>query len=211
MLDGAKVVDMTENLTVRIVTRRAVAGALIALFATLVLGTAAAASASANAPTTIGPVTNPSERTIAALVGDHPDRALDALPADFTKVMGYRPVLEDGRPVNPAGDCSSPIPLPERFEPLCRSHDFGYDLLRYGDRTGRPAARWARRALDSTLVEAMHDSCTNPVCDAAAGMAGAGLDANSWRQDWAAPTPESTGDLVSTTMMRGVSTLRATR
>ncbi|WP_336790015.1 hypothetical protein [Gordonia malaquae] len=202
---------MTENLTLRAVARRVVAASAIAVFATLVLGTTAAAAAASGAPTTIGPITNPAEKTIAALVGDHPEQALTALPSDFPAVMGYRPGVEDGGPVNTTGDCSSPVPMPDRFEPLCRSHDFGYDLLRYGDRTGRPAAPWARLALDEMLVDAMHRSCSNPVCDAAASLAGVGLDANSWRQHWSAPVPESAGDMAASAALRVTESLAGRR
>ena len=96
------------------------------------------------------------------------------------------------------------MPLPERFEPLCRTHDFGYDLLRFGAQTGHTAAPWTRRALDGMLVDEMHDSCTNPLCEAAATVADGGLNVNSWRQKWRAPERETTSDLLSTATLRVV-------
>ncbi|GEE03614.1 hypothetical protein nbrc107696_40600 [Gordonia spumicola] len=202
---------MTEKLTVRIVVRRIVTAVAVSVFATVVLGSAAVASASSVAPPGVGPVTNPTERAVAALVGEHPEDALYTLPDDFVRVVGYRPVIEAGRPANPWGGCSSPIPLPDRFEPACRSHDFGYDLLRYGDRTGEPAAAWARRALDQMLVNAMHAVCTDPLCDMSAGLADGGLTVNSWRQGWSAPSSESAADVASTTVVRLTETMAGRR
>ena len=180
--------------------RVTVTAALVCLFALLVVGTATATAATRSTPQVSVPITD-AERAIAALVGPEPRDALAILPRGFHQQFGYRPVVVDGRPVDPDGDCSSPVPLPTRFVPLCRSHDFGYDLLRYADASGHPAAPWARRALDDMLTGAMHDSCTNPLCHAAAVSSGAALTVNSWRQNWRAPVRETTADLVSSVGM----------
>ncbi|MFC3241363.1 hypothetical protein ACFOJ6_02165 [Gordonia humi] len=174
------------------------------MFALLSLCTAGVTSAVTSSPAPVGDVRTDVDRAIADLVGDDPARALADLPEGFAATMGYRPVVEDGRPVNPDGSCSSPIRLPARFEGLCRAHDFGYDLLRFGARTGREPAPWARRALDDMLVDAMHRACTNPLCDVAATVSDGGLTLNSWRQEWRAPTRESTSDLASSTLHRVV-------
>lgn len=109
-------------------------------------------------------------------------RALAALPPGFESTMGYRPVIEGGTASNPDGDCSSPIPLPDKFEPFCRTHDFGYDVLRYSARTGHPLGAWARLGLDTMLVTRMHDTCDDPICDAAAELARVGLAVNTWNE-----------------------------
>ncbi|MCF8571387.1 hypothetical protein L5G32_14035 [Gordonia sp. HY002] len=184
--------------------RRLGVGLAIAFLALLVLGGAGVASVVAASPPRVGPIANDVDRDIADLVGTSPEDALTHLPAGFESAMGYRPVLQDSRPVNPAGSCSSPVSLPTSFEPACRAHDFGYDLLRFGTKTGHPASPWARRALDAMLVDAMHDSCTDPLCEAAATVADGGLTVNSWRQQWRAPERESTSDLLSTATLRVV-------
>lgn len=136
----------------------------------VVLGTGAAADRTAvpvvsgtatAAPAVSGTAT---AATVTALVADDPRGALTALPAGFAEVMGYSPVLEPGfgrGPVlaDPRGDCSSPVPLPAAFEPACRVHDLGYDLLRYGRDTDGELGAWARRDLDTQLQRNLHDVC----------------------------------------------------
>ncbi len=182
--------------------RSVLIGFVIAVFATVVIGTATADAVSAEAPASTGTISTEADRAIADLVGPSPADAIAHLPRGFAATMGYRPILEDGRPVNPRGGCSSPVPLPDRFEPLCRTHDFGYDLLRFDTRTGHAPGQWGRRSLDTWLIDSMHASCTNPICSIAASMADAGLTANSWRQRWDTPVPESGGDLVATATLR---------
>ncbi|MBM7366851.1 hypothetical protein [Gordonia hydrophobica] len=142
------------------------------------------------------------ELAIAALVSDHPVDALAALPDDFAVRLGYVPTVVDGRPLNPRGDCSSPIPLPSRFTDACRAHDLGYDLLRYADATGRPAGSWARPALDAKLIDDMHATCDDAACDAAAQTARIGLAMNTWRQRSGPPVPESDARIVTTYLTR---------
>ncbi|RRQ00069.1 hypothetical protein CXF43_09290 [Corynebacterium bovis] len=74
--------------------------------------------------------------------------------------------MVDGHPENPGGGCSSPVPLPARFEPACRTHDLGYDLLRVAGRRGEPVPPAIRRGLDRQLADRMHAACD------AAGRAG---------------------------------------
>ncbi|MGO3328192.1 hypothetical protein [Gordonia sp. (in: high G+C Gram-positive bacteria)] len=200
-----------SNSLLRRSVRRLGIGLAITFLTLLILGGASVASVVAASPGRVGPITNDVDRAVAELVGSSPGDALTHLPAGFESAMGYRPVLQDSRPVNPAGSCSSPIPLPTGFEPLCRAHDFGYDLLRFGARTDHPASPWARRALDGMLVDAMHDSCTDPLCEAAATVADGGLSVNSWRQDWRAPKRESTSDLLSTATLHVVESVGTRR
>ncbi|ALG86637.1 hypothetical protein [Gordonia phthalatica] len=161
-----------------------------------------AALASASRPTTPPVGATAAERTIAALVGEHPRDALTALPADFEARFGYRPVVVDGRPLNPRGDCSSPVPLPDRFTDACRAHDLGYDLLRYAAAVGRPAGSWARTALDARLIDDMHAVCDDLVCDAAAEAARVGLAMNTWRQRSGPPVRESGAEIAATYLTR---------
>lgn len=140
------------------------------------------------------------ERAIAALVSDHPATALAEIPEDFAARFGYTPTIVDGRPLNPHGGCSSPIPLPDRFTDACRAHDLGYDLLRYAAAAGRPAAGWARTALDATLIDDMHATCDDAGCDAAAETARIGLAMNTWRQRSGPPVKES-GTRIATTYL----------
>jgi len=159
---------------------------LVGLAAVLGLFTGAGRTSALGNPVRSGE--SPAAQTILVLTGDHPDRAAAVVPAEFAAVMGYHPTVSGGLTINPTGSCSSPIDLPDRFEPFCRAHDFGYDLLRYADRSGRPLGGWARRTLDQTLVRQMHASCTAPACHAAAETARAGLGLNSWRQHFGPPT-----------------------
>lgn len=109
-------------------------------------------------------------------------RAIAAVPADFATRMGYQPILEGAEASNPDGGCSSPVPMPDEFEPLCRTHDLGYDTLRYADRIGHPLGAWARLGLDTMLVSRMRETCHDPLCAGAAEMARVGLAMNTWNE-----------------------------
>ncbi len=121
---------------------------------------------------------------------------IDALPAGITGALGYRPVVVDGLPSDPAGDCSSPVPLPQSFTPACLTHDLGYDLLRVADADGESIPRGVRPALDRQLAARMEGACTGEGlryagCRVMAGVADAAVTANSWRQNDGAPVKES--------------------
>lgn len=130
-----------------------------------------------------------------------------AVPAGFADRVGYRPVVEDGRRVNPAGSCSSPIPLPRRFEPACRAHDYGYDLLRHADATGTALRPGLRARLDADLITDMHRRCTNPLCHVAAEVSRAGLALNTWRQRGDAPRKETGLDVATSLAARVAETM----
>lgn len=137
-------------------------------------------------------------RIVWDLTNGRQSRVFAELPPDFTATFGYRPQLDAGYPTAPHGECSSPIPLPQRFEVLCRSHDFGYDVLRMAARSGHRLGGWARLRLDRMLIERMRAVCTSAVCQLAATAADLGLRVNTWRQFDGPPTPdESTADLVT--------------
>ncbi|WP_245555526.1 hypothetical protein [Gordonia soli] len=137
-------------------------------------------------------------RVIRLLTGRHPADSVAALPADFVAEFGYRPRIVDGYPTNPTGDgCSSPLPMPTHFEQLCRTHDFGYDVLRHAERAGHPLGGWARRDLDRMLADRMQRSCTNSTCVAAAESARLALAVNTWRQHDGPPRPEDTEQILT--------------
>ncbi|MGW5513220.1 alpha/beta-hydrolase family protein [Nocardia africana] len=166
----------------------AVVAAVIAMLVSLSPGAGAAE---------IGPV---SENTAArdavrALTGDRPELAV--IPADFAATQGYRPVEMAGMPVDPSGECSSPVPLPAEFDTACKAHDLGYDLLRYAEVRGHPLGAWARRAIDNALETRMFAACdtrddllARARCTTMASVATAAVDLNSRRQNYAAPMPE---------------------
>lgn len=152
----------------------------------------------AAALTVAAPPTNATEPTLIAglTAGDR-----TTIPADFAKVMGYEPVegrLADGtvRLINPAGSCSVPGEgRPFDFAVACQAHDFGYDLLRYGRRTGKPLPASARGDIDQLLTEDLHTQCqadTIPAqCDATVAVFRAAVGFNSWRQVSGPPVNES--------------------
>ena len=173
-------------------TAHAVAGPLLAATSTTVTAPAEDAG-------------NPYAAVVVALVGPHPATALASLPQSFAVAQGYSPRIVDGYPVDPDGDCSSPVPLPEHFTPLCRTHDLGYDLLRAAQRNGSPLGAWARIALDRMLIDRMYASCRTPACTTATHGARIGLAWNTWRQYGGPPARgESLSALVHTTVERAL-------
>lgn len=129
---------------------------------------------------------------------------IDAIPADFVSIMGYWPVVVDSMAVNPAGGCSSPIPLPAEFDSSCKAHDLGYDLLRYASATGVTVDSQWRRDIDSQLSTSMRQACagstnvfTHRSCTTAASVAALAVDINSVRQGYAAPVPEPALPLIA--------------
>lgn len=80
-------------------------------------------------------------------------------PADFAEVMGYEPYLiqtpNGPRMQDPHGYASSPggIGPVEDFDVMAKTHDYGYDILRYFDRKGSPLDDSARKAADKVFRE----------------------------------------------------------
>lgn len=178
----------------RSVLRRAVA---------LLLGTSAALTIGAASPGSSSATTEDHDTaaTVAALASGDTRGALASFPEDFPTVMGYRPSLERSGPgtvlVDPDGSCSSPVPLPTIFEPACRVHDLGYDLLRYARDSGGELGPDARRVLDAQLQRNFHRACVTDTdgtydrCDVVAGIASAAVQINSWRQGYRLPEKET--------------------
>jgi hypothetical protein len=131
----------------------------------------------------------PAAIAVTAVTTQAADSAAAAIPSDFERVMGYRPHVRHGLFVDPGGSCSSPVPLPEGFEPACAEHDLGYDLLRYAALTGHPLETWARTAVDDRLAQRMRAVCAQrdsawdrALCSTAAHVAATTVEINSLRQ-----------------------------
>lgn len=135
----------------------------------------------------------PTGRAIAALVGPDPLSAIALVPTGFAAAEGYSPIVDDGVPANPLGGCSSPIALPAGFDAPCKTHDLGYDLLRYSAVTGVVQGAWARTALDAQLDRRVDAACAvaDETCRAAAALVRAGVRTNSHRQDEGVPVVET--------------------
>lgn len=101
------------------------------------------------------------EKVGAAPAGDHGKLMQEYLtgarppPADFEQVMGYKPfsieTKHGTRMQDPHGAASAPgkIGPDKEFDPAAKTHDYGYDLLRYYDRKGTPLKPEARKAADA--------------------------------------------------------------
>lgn len=150
------------------------------------------------------PTLTPAAVAVRALASGAPEAAA-TIPSDFQVVTGYRPEMVDGLPAAPHGSCSSPVPLPVEFEPACKAHDLGYDLLRYAEHHGGPLGPWARQVLDRTLADRMRVACAHrpdPLsrarCVAMAEVATVAVDLNSRRQGYGLPVVERFDPLETT-------------
>jgi uncharacterized membrane protein len=134
-------------------------------------------------------------RAVRAVTTDAPGAAA-AIPADFAAVMGYRPGPEPTATSATAtrldGGCTSPFGETRYgFGVACRSHDLGYDLLRYAEAKGMPLGPWARNAVDDLFTRQLRDRCDGVRCLAAAAVYDGVVRINSWRQGWGTPVIES--------------------
>ena len=160
-----------------------------------------AAAVVMSAPGAMG-TTSSTENAVAAaavraLTDDNPD-ASSLIPRDFGYKFGYDPAVQSGMLVNPNGGCSSPVTLPAEFEPACKAHDLGYDVLRYAERVDEPLGAWARRSVDAALNRRIHAACeqrddefSRARCGVMADIAGTAVDVNSRRQEYSAPVVEN--------------------
>ncbi|MGW4519579.1 phospholipase A2 [Amycolatopsis sp. NPDC004378] len=174
------------------------------------------------APPDQGPPTGDvlaAQNAIEALVhpGPRPD-ALALLPKDFTALSGVTPgvlTARDGtvRAVHVDGGCSTPWGDDNTkwdYAVPCKSHDLGYDLLRYADRKGHPLGPEVREALDNQLSHDMHHACDlNPMgsagtCRVVASLYSAGLVLNSWHQRWGPPVGDPIGPMVAGVLVIGL-------
>ncbi|MFZ5847432.1 MAG: hypothetical protein ACOYX5_08635 [Actinomycetota bacterium] len=141
---------------------------------------------------------------VRALTDGRAAAARSLVPADFEEVMGYRPLVRRGRLVDLEGSCSSVVPLPGAFTPVCAEHDFGYDLLRYADRRDLTLPGWARPAIDARMAAQLRQVCVAELtgsarlrCLSAAGTASAAVRLNSVRQGDGVPEESAAGLLGS--------------
>ncbi|WP_109472399.1 hypothetical protein [Ornithinimicrobium cavernae] len=171
-----------------------------------VLGLAALAAAGGLTLVTTGAEAGqeetPAAAAVRALTSGTAAEALAAVPEDFAQVRGYQPVLEDGQLVRADGSCSSPVPLPAGFEPACRQHDYGYDLLRYAEEVGSPLGRWARGAIDDRFAERLHEVCAAPADPASAEATSA--DPGSVEEAPAAPASVEACEVSATVAVTGI-------
>ncbi|RYZ41811.1 MAG: hypothetical protein EOO71_10535 [Myxococcaceae bacterium] len=118
------------------------------------------------------PGTAATQRTAAVTAappGDHGKLMSDYLtgaippPADFEQVMGYKPYAiqtpHGQRMQDPLGYASVPgkIGPDKEFDKAAKTHDYGYDLLRYFEKKGTPLKPEARKAADAQFRKDMFD------------------------------------------------------
>jgi len=185
---------------------------LLSRAAVLVLGIAAALTVAAPSTNAGPPAGSWSEAVALVRSLDDGRQAIDHLPPDFDRVMGYRPqlaTLADGtvRVINPGGSCSVPGEgQPFDFAVACQAHDFGYDMLRYASRTHSTLPATAREDIDARLRADLHKQClaaklppkvpagvagARASCDATVEVFRAGVGFNTWRQTYDAPEDRS--------------------
>ncbi len=105
----------------------------------------------------------------AAPAGDHGKLMTEYLtgarppPADFEQVIGYKPYAiqtpHGQRMQDPLGYASVPFQIGpvKEFDPAAKTHDYGYDLLRYFEKKGTPLGPDARKAADALFRKDMFD------------------------------------------------------
>lgn len=171
------------------VPSRVVAGLVVVIgLASGPLATAAPLPSGSHAPST-GGVSAAALTAARSLAEGEPGTGI--IGPDLETDLGYTPVLEGTLASRASGDCSSPVPLPRSFEPACRVHDLGYDLLRVAHRHGADIPPGLRADLDSLLGRQMRQSCDGDLlCVGAATVARAAVGLNTVRQGHGAPVEE---------------------
>jgi len=199
------------DIPARRIRRAVVAALLVGIAVTAGLGGWGRALAATATPTSLS-VAADSEAAlaVAGLTASAPD-VTTAVPSDFRRRMGYRPLVEafgaSDELVNPRGGCSSPFGSTRfGFDLACKHHDLGYDVLRYADRSGQPLGPSARQAIDRRFGSDLAARCTQVAagvpdlglrmvigteCRTSALVYLASVDLNSWRQGWGTPGKES--------------------
>lgn len=130
-------------------------------------------------------------RVVASMI--HQRATLNMVPTSFDAELGYEPVVEVGVLLNPNGGCSTPGQIgPGSFTTACRTHDLGYDMLRFAEVTDARLGAWARLGLDRRLYRDLLRTCETVTCRATATVYFTAVTANSIRQGYVAPTAEPT-------------------
>lgn len=154
--------------------------------------------------TTAGdPVTTPGgEEAVDVVLGSDPARPPTAGEiAVVDSESGERAEMGTRGLERPGGGCSTPIPLPDGFEPACRTHDLGYQLLRAAGERGHPLPASARRSIDARLAADLRAGCRagaddptpRTACAIVATVVVAVVRANSIRQHDGPPVHEDWG------------------
>ena len=139
------------------------------------------------------------ERDAGQLMRDYLTGAIPP-PADFEKVMGYTPrrveTAHGTRMQDPFGSASAPggIGPTKEFDPAAKTHDYGYDLLRYYGRTGQPLPPEARKAADSVFRQDLFNYANDQggffdrwKYRGWAQVYATAVELNSWRQGYGVP------------------------
>ena len=131
----------------------------------------------------------PAGQLVSGIVDGHPEP--NAVPPDFDAVVGYHPVLDDDDLLRPDGGCSTPgFEGRAGFQRACRTHDLGYDALRYSETIGSRLPWTARFQLDQRLYTDMVETCGDAACVAEASIYFGAVTVNSVRQGYKAPREE---------------------
>jgi len=112
-------------------------------------------------------------------------RTVTREPEGFEEAMGYQ--LD--RSAKPDGSCSAPAAY-RGFAGACKTHDLGYDLLRFASRSGEPLGPWARLGIDHRFHRDMLATCGTFGCHVLSHVYGLGVVFNSIRQGFTSPTEE---------------------
>jgi len=139
------------------------------------------------------------ERDAGQLMHDYLTGAIPP-PADFQQVMGYEPrkveTAHGTRMQDPEGSASAPggIGPTKEFDPAAKTHDYGYDLLRYCGRKGQPLPPEARKAADAQFRQDIFNYANDQggLLDrwkyrAWAQVYATGVELNSLRQGYGVP------------------------
>lgn len=172
--------------------------ALLVVVTVLVSGSLTAAATATPPPAPAGRTAEPGADHAVASAALAAARALADGVAGLAVVapavvadLGYAPVPEGGLASRATGVCSSPVPLPGAFEPACRVHDLGYDLLRVAHRRGAEIPDGLRSDLDTLLARQWRASCRDDTpCLAVAETAAFAVRVNTSRQGHDAPVTE---------------------
>lgn len=123
--------------------------------------------------------------TVGRLVETLIDNTSGKMPPRLEAAMSRR--MGDGDASD--GSCSVPGGY-AGFADACRTHDLGYDLLRYASETGRPLGPWARLGMDRRFHHDMLSTCHGFGCRVLAHVYWLGVGLNSVRQGFTTPTKE---------------------
>ncbi|SDS85609.1 hypothetical protein [Jiangella sp. DSM 45060] len=146
------------------------------------------------------PENQPAAHAVAVITGRSGGDLAAALPADFAAVMGYRPVAvtdpdSSVHLTDPSGGCSWLGDTTYGFGRACRSHDLGYDVLRYATLQGGELGPWARHAIDDRFAADLRARCSlvdgGAGCSSLARATTSAVGFNSWRQGYGNPGDEA--------------------